>query len=352
MEGSLDWVRFALDLRMESRPGQAFNYCNPPVHLLSAILQQQTGMEARTYANQRLFAPLGIPEVTAAEWGSDPQGVTFGGIGLHLTPEELARFGLLILQGGRWDGAQVVPAGWVADSLTEHTALTAADNETYGGHDRAYGYLWSILPNEGYYAAFGWRGQHLYVLPEQNMVVVITAGLDNGQDRLLVDMINDILIPAAASGEALPANPEAAGTLAARIQEAAEPRRPVPPQPALAAELAGLAYALDPNPFGWRELLLRFDEGADSAAVTLDGIELQVGLDNVYRTTAVPGGGALALKGAWEDERSFLLTQATPGEIMKNVYRLRFEGDGLILTLLDPFTGADQFTMQGRQTGG
>ena len=71
---------------MSSKPGKKWIYCSGTPHLLSAVLQKETGIDARNYANQNLFASLGILQISEQDWASDPKGITNGIAGLYLTP--------------------------------------------------------------------------------------------------------------------------------------------------------------------------------------------------------------------------------------------------------------------------
>jgi len=130
VERSEDWVQFMLDLPMAEEPGTRFEYCNGASFLLSAIIQETTGMSALEFANEHLFGPLGIIDVT---WSSNPQGITIGYSGLRMTPHDMAKIGYLYLNEGQWDGEQVVPAKWVKASTREHISATLEDG---------YGYQW------------------------------------------------------------------------------------------------------------------------------------------------------------------------------------------------------------------
>ena len=113
VQQSKDWVQFMLDLPMLETPGAHFSYCTGAVHLLSAIIQETTGMTARDFANEQLFKPLGIAQVPLARWGSDPQGITTGGFGLQLQPRDMAKLGYLYLNQGKWADRQIVSSDWV-----------------------------------------------------------------------------------------------------------------------------------------------------------------------------------------------------------------------------------------------
>ncbi len=110
-----NWVDYILGRTLIYTPGTQFAYSTGNTHLLTAALEAATGMSAQEYARINLFEPLGI---TNFQWDTDPQGITDGGNGLHLSTRDAARFGLLFLQNGQWQGEQIVPAEWVATSTT------------------------------------------------------------------------------------------------------------------------------------------------------------------------------------------------------------------------------------------
>jgi len=197
-----DWVGFVLDRPIATAPGSAFNYSSGASHLLSAIIQKATETRTIYFADEVLFKPLGIRRVT---WRSDPQGIAFGAGGIWLTPRELARFGQLYLQGGRWDGRQIVPADWVEASIAPHVAAHGAASH--------YGYQWWVR-GSGTFAAHGYRGQRIFVVPDLGMVVVFTADLaSSGPSAIL----SSTILPAARSPEPLPENPDGVARLEARI---------------------------------------------------------------------------------------------------------------------------------------
>jgi CubicO group peptidase (beta-lactamase class C family) len=143
MLASPDWVQFVLDRRAVYEPGTRFVYCSPAIHLLSPILQQATGTTALAFARQYLFAPLGIKD---ALWESDPQGFNDGWADLYLHPHDMAKIGYLWLNGGVWEGKQIVPREWVESSVRVQMAET--------GDDDKYGYGWGIT------GAGAWRTTH------------------------------------------------------------------------------------------------------------------------------------------------------------------------------------------------
>ena len=170
MHASDDFVQFVLDLPMAAQPGGTFVYCSPAIHLLSPILQKATGMTPLAFAQQYLFAPLGIQEAT---WEQDPQGYYNGWGDLALKPGDMAKIGLLFLQGGRWEKEQVVSRGWV-EAATK--MQMAAPNED------AYGYGWWITDDPvPVFRADGRQGQYIIGLPEWQLLVVTTGGGGDGE---------------------------------------------------------------------------------------------------------------------------------------------------------------------------
>jgi CubicO group peptidase (beta-lactamase class C family) len=179
---SRDWVQHMLDMPMEAPPGSWFNYCSGCSHLLSAILQQTTGVNPRDFAEENLFAPLGLVDVS---WELNPAGIPIGGWGLRLTPREMAKLGYLFLHKGVWEGQQIVSAQWVENATRSHT-------ETDGGLD--YGYQWWTLPSLGAYAALGLYGQTIMVIPGSDLVIVTSAQM--GSHDEIFRLIKQYIVPA------------------------------------------------------------------------------------------------------------------------------------------------------------
>ncbi len=195
MTSSDDWVQFVLDRPMAHEPGEVWNYNSGASHLLSTIVNISTGQYAHEYAEDRLFASLGI---THYDWGKDPDDNAFGGANLRLAPRDMAKLGFLFLNNGTWDGVQIVPADWVA---------TATSSFEMVGVDRGYGYQWWTHPTLSAYSARGYLGQFIYVFPDLDMVVVFTASTNYVQDDILIE---DFVLPAAGVriGGAIPLNGE------------------------------------------------------------------------------------------------------------------------------------------------
>ncbi len=181
MRASDDWAQYVLDRPMESEPGTTFFYNSGNSHLLATIINITTGMTPLSFADRYLFGPLGI---TRRAWLVDSLGVNFGGADLALTPRDMAKFGLLFLQNGNWDGQQIVSEQWV-------TASTQNSTTTYGWLN--YGYQWWIDPEYGTISARGYMGQKIFILPDYDMVVVFTGDITNPTERY-DDIVHDRIL--------------------------------------------------------------------------------------------------------------------------------------------------------------
>lgn len=189
VENQPDWVSAILSRPLVETPGSTFNYSTGNTHVLSAVLENATGMSTCEYATTRLFGPLGI---TAEHWGQDPQAVSSSGYNLYLRPREMARFGQLYLDSGRWKGEQVVPTRTVAEA---HTTSFRVDG------DVSYSSGWWQRSIAGYEMFFGWGfgGQFLYVIPDLDLVFAATADTAPDTDDAEIDSghyISTYLIPA------------------------------------------------------------------------------------------------------------------------------------------------------------
>jgi CubicO group peptidase (beta-lactamase class C family) len=180
---SADWVKYMLDRPMAQAPGTHFNYCSGCSHLLSAIVQQSTGMQTLDFAQKYLFEPLGIQDLT---WDTDSRGTPIGGWGLQLTPREMAKLGYLFLHQGQWDGKQVVSAGWVETATKPHTP---------GDGSLGYGYQWWTYPALEGYTALGRYGQTIFVVPGSDLVIVTTAQMEDHDE--IFKLIEEYIVPAA-----------------------------------------------------------------------------------------------------------------------------------------------------------
>jgi CubicO group peptidase (beta-lactamase class C family) len=327
MRQTTDYVQFALDRRMIAEPGTRFIYCSPAIHLLSPILQQATGMTALDFARAYLFAPLGIED---AIWESDPQGFSDGWGDLYLHPRDLAKLGLLWLNGGEWDGQQVVPREWVAAASDVQMAETGP-----GWGDDKYGYGWWIGEGSGLtvVAARGRGGQDIEIVPRYNLFAVTTGGGFEFSD------IDSLLLQALADMEhSLPANPEGVAQLQAAVEAVARPpaAQPVAPLPAVARAMSGKTFLLEPNPIGLEAVSLDFDGPAEAAlrykmaGATWAG-PFPVGLDGIYRFSTGDHGLPQGHRGVWVDAQTFVIEHDTIANNDHLFLEIRLDGYRLLV---------------------
>lgn len=181
------WIRTYL-AKPVSTPGRKFGYDSICTYLLSAIVQKVTGMTLLEYLKLKLFDPMHITEVA---WEVSPEGYNTGGWGLHIQSESLAKFGQLLLNQGVWEGKQLIPASWVKQMMSKQ--MEAGDED--------YGYQMWLCDYVGAVRADGALGQYILIIPEKDMVVVITeCTLINGRtqrglvwNRLLPEVTDSVL---------------------------------------------------------------------------------------------------------------------------------------------------------------
>ncbi len=154
-----EWVKKSLGGKMVAQPGEKFAYDSMNTYLLSAIISRVTGEKMVDYLRPRLFEPMGIDEEI---WEESPEGISCGGWGLHLKLESMAKMGQLLLNEGRWGGRQLLPAEWAKEMMTVHV------------EKEGYGYQTWKCEHAGTMRGDGAHGQFIIVMPNEDMVAVIT----------------------------------------------------------------------------------------------------------------------------------------------------------------------------------
>ncbi len=187
MELAGDRYRYVLDRPMVHEPGDYWAYNGGAVALIGRLIAEGTGMDLDAYAARALFDPVGID---AFEWVRGADGVPSAASGLRLTTPGLSRLGDLILQDGKWEGRQVVPADWLGTAFTPRAVLD----------ELRYGYLFWLAGSgdpPAWVAGFGNGGQRLTVQPEIGLTVTVLAGNYNDPDawRIPVAVIEDFVVP-------------------------------------------------------------------------------------------------------------------------------------------------------------
>lgn len=160
---SRNWLADALSRPMVAEPGGQMLYSTGSTHILGAALAEATGQSLLVQARERLGRPLGIE---IPPWTRDPQGYYMGGNEMALRPTAMLRIAKLMRDGGQFEGAQVIPQNWVADSTMPYA------RSPWSG--LSYGYGW-FLSSSGYALARGYGGQIIASHKARNLAVAITS---------------------------------------------------------------------------------------------------------------------------------------------------------------------------------
>ncbi len=181
------WTNAFLAHPVPHKPGTHFKYNTPATYMQSAIVQKVTGQTVLEYLKPRLFEPLGIE---SPRWDDSPEGMSLGGYGLYLRTEDIAKFGQLYLQKGKWQGKQILPSEWIAQATSKQVSNGSAPNADW---DQGYGFqFWRCRHNA--FRGDGKDGQFCIVLPDLDAVIVITANTGDMQAEL--NVVWDKLLPA------------------------------------------------------------------------------------------------------------------------------------------------------------
>jgi CubicO group peptidase (beta-lactamase class C family) len=324
MRSSSDWVANVLHLAPVAQPGTRFGYCSPNFHLLSAAIATTSRLTTLDYARAVLFAPLGIDDVY---WPADPMGLNHGWGDLQLRPRDMAKLGLLMLQSGRWEDKQVLPKTWIENSVAVRARVN--DNEDYG-----LGW-WLSRRVPSLFEANGRGGQRISIVPNKNVVVVMTGGGFEPGD------LGGYLLKALRADTPLPDDSNGRGRLAEALRSISTP--PVPravAQSSVTKQVSGRIYTLQQNPIGVRSFAVEFSDSAE-AVLRLglsDGTELvqRLGLDGLYRVAPDKSGALSAGRGDWLPDGRFRAEFNRLARINRFLFVIDFRGDDVTIVASEP----------------
>ena len=334
------------------KPGTHFLYNTPATFMQSALVQKVTGKTVHEYLKARLLGPLGIEGST---WDSNVEGVSLGGYGLRLRTEDVARFGQLLLRGGRApSGRALVPAAWVEAASARQVSNGSNPRSDW---EQGYGYqFWRC--QHGAYRGDGAFGQFCIVLPSQDMVVAVTAGL--GDMQAVLDRVWENVLPAVGRQAARARNAlrERLGGLSIKPVQGARtsPR---------AMAVLGRTFELEPNDAGWQSVRLeeRASGGWDLSWV-VRGKETRVPCghgvwakgDGVLGLSPRGGLGPLgkeplATSGGWTSDDTFSATVHVCSTPFRALITVRAEGDGVRLEARTPLAFGSPAPVSMRSRG-
>lgn len=310
--GDDNWPKTFLSLPVEHQPGTWFAYDTPASYMLSAIISKLTGQSLLDYLRPRLFDPLGIVNPT---WETDPHGVNIGGYGLHITTEDLARFGQLYLQQGIWQGTRILSEDWIADAtraISDNSNTPHFPDWTVG-----YGYqFWRCRHN--CYRGDGVFGQFCIVMPEQDAVLVTTGGLFDMPSVL--DAVWEHLLPAMLPS-AMPADQPTADALRDKLDTLSLPLPPGQTSSPQTEQWSAKTYQLEHNQLGLESLTIDF--GTDQTTLIARDVHgahrIQIGHTSWLKSTTTFSGQTnqpVATSSAWTSADTFEIHLCfTEGEV-------------------------------------
>lgn len=231
-----DPVRGFLLLPPEASPGSLFAYSQPCTYTVAAVIQRRAGQRLSEYLGPRLFEPLGIDPVA---WFCMPPGREQGFSGLFARTEDVAKLGQLYLQGGRWDGQQLIPESYVSQATSRAVATADADADA-DKVDWSQGYGYGFWMSRHGYRGDGAFGQFCLVLPEQDAVVAITGGTEAMQTVL--DHVWEHLLPSLGGGTETVE--DAHPRLVERLRALRLPPCPGAPSPARREDWSGATFSV------------------------------------------------------------------------------------------------------------
>ena len=313
------------------KPGTHFKYNTPATFMLSAIVQKQTGQTVQDYLRPRLFEPLGI---TQPVWNTNFQGINLGGYGLNVRTEDIARFGQLYLQKGKWQGKQLIPKDWVEMATTKQVSNGSNPKSDW---DQGYGFQFWRCRN-GAYRGDGAFGQYCIVLPEQDAVIAITSGVKDMQsvlnliwDKLLLEFGTKRLKADAATQKKLT---EKLASLTVRPAQGGETS-------ALAAKLSGRKFVFPENAQKLEALTFKSD-GNKGTVISVQArgaaYSFTAGYREWQRGPATGGdytftNNPAAATAAWTSEDTLIVKQCLTETPYYVTHQFRFEGNQVFYDL-------------------
>jgi CubicO group peptidase (beta-lactamase class C family) len=164
--GQQDVAAFAAAFPLAHSPGSFFSYSSGTTNIVARLLAHALGAHGpafEAFMRERLFSPIGM---TSALPSFDDAGTFIGSSFCFATARDFARFGLLYLRDGQWDGGRLLPKGWVDYARTPTFQQADCVDGPYGAH------WWLDLAGPGTFSANGYEGQYIVICPDRDLVIV------------------------------------------------------------------------------------------------------------------------------------------------------------------------------------
>jgi CubicO group peptidase (beta-lactamase class C family) len=328
------WTKTFLAHPVPFKPGTHFLYNSPATYMLSAIVQKVTGMTVLEYLRPKLFDPLGFKD---PRWITSPQGVTVGAYGLSARTEEIARFGVLYLQKGMWNGKQLLPSSWVEQATSMQTSNGSSPTSDW---DQGYGYqFWRSRHNS--FRGDGAFGQYCMVIPELDAVVAITSGVRDMQK--VMNLVWDKLLPTMRPSR-LPDNAAVRRQLESRLARLAVKLPTGLASSPLSSRVSGKWFEFSENDRGIRAVSFDFNTASPTLKVKTSSGETQMAMgmsswaksrgsftNGLDRFLSVPENPLVASSGAWTAENTLTIKIVLYETPFYSTVNFRFDGDRLLI---------------------
>jgi hypothetical protein len=252
-----EWTKTFLAQPVAFEPGTHFLYNTGATYMLGAIVYKITGQTLEAYLGPRLFQPL---DIKGYDWEKSPQGLNTAGYGLRVKTADIAKFGQLYLQKGKWNGKEILTESWV----NEATSYQTKSQEGNGDWSQGYGYqFWRCKP--GFYRGDGAFGQFCIVMPEQDAVLAVTSESWDMQKSMTTVWEN--LLPAI-QASALPENITELAALKTELKTLALPVVKGSLSSPLSSKYQDKKFMLNSNDFGATEMAFTFTKHACRLAIS------------------------------------------------------------------------------------
>lgn len=341
-----NWAKGFLELPVEFTPGTHFLYNSGASYMLSAIIQKLTGETVLDYLSPRLFKPLGIENPT---WETCPMGINTGGWGLSIKTEDIAKFGQLYLQEGIWEERQVLASKWIQEATQFHISN---GNSSDSDWSQGYGYqFWRCRNNA--YRGDGAFGQYCIVMPEKNVVIAITSGLDDMQ--AVLNLIWEDLLPSMGKNAILE-NKESYEKLQQTLNELSL----LPPSEKdtslLIPNISSRYYEFEDNHIGMKGITFEFSPNLNQVILNIGNSQEQLSIncgvgqwvENEKETLGLPG--EMLASSTWVNDNTFRATVRFIETPFYETFNCAFNGESVQInsSMNVSFGTKDRLSIQGR----
>lgn len=300
-----DWVKSFFVIEPSHVPGTVFSYDTSSSHNLAALVEKLSGMSLLDYLRTKFLDEIGFSQ--DAYVITDPMGIAQGGSGLMATPMDLAKVAWVVMKEGAYQGKQYLPKKYIQDAVRKQIDTSVRGNSI--DERQGYGYqIWQVRNNG--YAMLGMGGQFAVCFPEQDLLLVTTADIQEHSfggtvifDAFFTEIFNNL------SDQPLPVN-EQAWIKAKEIMEkvAIKPLSGIE-NTALASNINQREYVFEQNPMGLEKLKLEFKQNKGKLSYTnkSGSQQLVFGMEELIISQFPHYEVKCATSAAWLDKRTLAI---------------------------------------------